>query len=109
MPKKVVVDSHDDCVLAIAEQLKKDNWEVNANLEGWKKPAKVGSKIPDVLAKKKGCMTRICEVATPEMFGGDKDRYQELKNYCDEYDFHFFMIKDGKRVEIDPKNQQPKI
>jgi hypothetical protein len=108
MPKKGVGISHNDCVLSIAEQLKKGNWEVYANLEGWNKPAKVGSKIPDVLAKKKGCITRICEVAAPEMFEGDKDRYQELKNYCDEYDFHFFMIKDGKQVEIDPENQQAK-
>ncbi len=37
------------------------------------------------------------------MFNGDKEEYAELKNFCDEYDFHFYVIKDGKRVQIDPQ------
>lgn len=104
MSKKKPVDSHDACVLEIAEELKKDKWEVNANLDGWKKPSKVGSNVPDIEAKRGGCLTRICQVATPEMFNGDKERYLELKNYCDEYDFRFYIIKDGKRVEINPND-----
>ena len=104
MSKKETADSHDTCVLAIAEELRKDNWEVNANLAGWTKPSKVGKFLPDVEAKKEGCLTRICEVATEEMFKGNKDRYAEFKNYCDEYDFHFYVIKDGKREEVDIKN-----
>jgi len=40
---------------------------------------------------------------TEKDFGGDKERYIEFKNYCDEYDFHFYVIdKDGKRRQIDP-------
>jgi hypothetical protein len=97
-------DSHDACVSVIAEELRKDKWEVNANLEGWKKPSRIGSFVPDVEAKKEGCLTRICEVATKEMFDGDKKRYLEFKNYCDEYDFHFYLMKDGKRVKIDPND-----
>jgi len=104
MSKKEPEKSHDACVLEIAEELKKDNWEVNANLEGWSKPSKMGPVIPDVVAKKEGCLTRICAVATPEMFNGDKKNYQDLRNYCAEYDFHFYMIKDGKRVEINPND-----
>jgi hypothetical protein len=105
VPKKKTSESHDKCVLAIAEELKKDKWEVNANFPGWSQPSKVGPFIPDVTAKKDGCLTRICEVATPEMFEGDKKRYRELKNYCDEYDFHFYVIdKDGKREQIDPES-----
>ncbi len=102
MGKKKTADTHDACVLKIAETLKKENWEVNANLEGWNKPRKVGAEVPDIEAKKEGCLTRICQVATPEMFQGDKKRYLELKNYSAEYDFHFYMIKGGKRVEINP-------
>jgi hypothetical protein len=105
MPKKKTALSHDTCVLAIAEELKKDKWEVNANLPGWSQPSKVGPFVPDVTAKKEGCLTRICQVATKEMFEGDKKRYVEFKNYCDEYDFHFYIIdKDGKRVQVDPKD-----
>jgi hypothetical protein len=101
---KKTVDSHDSCVSAIAEELKKDKWEVSANLDGWRKPSKIGSLVPDVEAKKEGCLTRICEVATKEMFNGDKNRYLEFQNYCDEYDFHFYLMKDGKRIKIDPND-----
>jgi hypothetical protein len=108
MSKKKTVDSHDACVLKIAEELKKDNWTVNANLDGWSKPQKVGATVPDLEAKKEGCLTRICQVATPEMFDGDKQQYLELKNYCAEYDFHFYIMKDGKRVEVNP-NELSKV
>ncbi len=108
MSKKKVEESRDACVLAIAEELKKDNWKVKANLNGWNKPSKVGSIVPDVEAKKAGCLTRICQVATEEMFKGDREEYAELKNFCDEYDFHFYVIKDGKRVQIDPESLRNK-
>jgi hypothetical protein len=97
-------DNHDSCVAVIAEEMKKDKWEVKADLPGFEKPAKIGEFQPDLQATKKGCMSRICEVVTEEMFEGDKQRYLEVKNYCDEYDFHMYVVdKDGKRVEIDPK------
>jgi hypothetical protein len=96
--------SHDECVRTVADELKKDRWEVKANLQGWEKPPKIGAFTPDVIAKKKGCLSRICEVATEEMFKGDRERYIEFKNYCDEYDFHFYIVdKNGKRREIDPE------
>ena len=97
-------DTHDACVREIAEEMKKDKWHVTADLPGFDKPSKIGSYVPDILAKKNGCMNRICEVVTEEMFEGDRQRYIEVKNYCDEYDFRMFMIdKDGKRRQIDPK------
>jgi hypothetical protein len=95
--------NRESCVRAIAKELKQDGWEVKANLEGWGKPSQVGPFVPDVEAKK-GCYQRICQVATEEMFEGDKKRYADFKNYCDEYDFHFYVIgKDGKRRQIDPE------
>ncbi len=94
--------SHDECVRVVANELKKENWQVKANLEGFEKPDAIKGISPDIEAKK-GCLRRICEVATEEMFAGDKERYIELRNYCDEYDFHFYVVgKDGKRKEIDP-------
>ena len=104
MHKKKMLDSHDACVSAIAKELSKDNWEVKANLKGWKKPSRIGRRIPDLEAKKEGCLTRICEVATEEMFNGDKNMYTEFRNYCDEYDFHFYAIKNGKRIQINPND-----
>jgi hypothetical protein len=94
----------DACVREIAEEMKKDMWNVKADLPGFEKPSKIDGFLPKLEANKKGCMKRICEVVTEEMFAGDKQRYIEVKNYCDEYDFHMYVVdKDGKRREIDPK------
>jgi hypothetical protein len=95
--------NHDECVRALADELKQDKWDVKANVEGEEKPAKIGEFTPDIEARK-GCLRRICEVLTEKDFGGDKQRYMEFKNYCDEYDFQFYVIdKEGKRRQIDPK------
>jgi hypothetical protein len=105
MGKKKVAqqDNRDECVRTIAEELKKDKWEVKADLEGFEKPSAIAGSVPAVEAKK-GCLRRICEVATEEMFEGDKQRYIEFKNYCDEYDFQLYIVdKDGKRRLLDPK------
>ena len=92
---------HDECVREIVDELKRDHWDVKANVEGEEKPAKIGGFTPDIEARK-GCLGRICEVLTEKDFE-DKQRYIEFKNYCDEYDFSLYVIdKDGKRRKIDP-------
>jgi hypothetical protein len=94
--------SHDECVRELASELKEDKWDVKANVEGEEKPPKIGGFTPDIEARK-GCLRRICEVLTEKDFEGDKQRYIELKNYCDEYDFRLYVVdKDGKRRKIDP-------
>ena len=94
----------ESCAREIAEEMKRDKWQVKADLPGFEKPEKVGKFQPTLEANKKGCMRRICEVITEEMFEGDKERYLEVKNYCDEYDFHMYVVgKDGKYKEIDPE------
>jgi hypothetical protein len=52
-------------------------------------------------AEKKGCLTKLCQIVTPEMFEGNYERYLEVKNYCAEYDFSFFVMENGKPVEVD--------
>ena len=92
---------HDECVREIASELKRDQWDVKANVEGEEKPSKIGGFTPDIEARK-GCLGRICEVLTEKDFE-DKQRYIEFKNYCDEYDFSLYVIdKNGKRRKIDP-------
>ena len=106
MEKKIKTQvNHDSCVMAVAEELKRDNWTVKADLEGYEKPSTIaGSYVPDIQAEKKGCLTRICEIATADMFEGNKERYIEFKNYCDEYDFQMYVVdKNGKRQQIDPQ------
>ena len=87
----------------LADQLKQAKWDVKANVEGHEKTFKIGSFTPDIDATKGG-LRRICQVVTEKDFRGDKQAYIEFKNYCDEYDFHFYVVdKDGKRREIDPR------
>ncbi len=89
--------------------MKRDRWTVKADLPGYEKPEKVGDFQPDITATKKGCLRRICEIVTPEMFDGDKQRYLEVKNYCDNYDFHLYIVeKNGSRREIDPAELKKK-
>jgi hypothetical protein len=93
--------THDECVRNIAEELKKDNWLVKANTEGWEKPTEIGGFIPDVLAQK-GCLKRICEVVSEKDFEGNKTQYRDFKNYCKEYDFHLYVRnKNGKLESVD--------
>ncbi len=102
MIKKPNKKTHDECVRKIADELKRDKWDVKANVEGEEKPAKIGEFTPDIEARK-GCLRRICEVLTEKDFDKDKQRYIEFKNYCDEYDFSFYVVgKDGKRRKIEP-------
>jgi hypothetical protein len=96
--------SRDESVRVVAKDLKADKWDVKMNVEGEEKPSKVGALVPDIEATKKGGLRRFCEIFTEKDFEGDKERYIEFRNYCDEYDFHFYIVdKDGKRREIDPK------
>jgi len=105
MPKKKATkqNSHDESVRAIANELQQEKWDVKANVEGAEKPSKIGAFTPDIDATKGG-LRRICQVVSEKDFKGDKQAYIEFKNYCDEYDFHFYVVdKDGKRREVDPK------
>ena len=96
--------SRRESIRRLVDELKDDKWKVKANVEGTEKPPKIGGFTPDILATK-GDLKRICEVLTEKDFGGDKQRYIEFKAYCDEYDFHFYVIdKDDKRRQIDPNN-----
>ncbi len=61
-------DSHDACVREIAEELKKDKWEVKAESGRLGKALPDQRKISSRHRSQKGCFSRICEVATEEMF-----------------------------------------
>jgi hypothetical protein len=105
MTKKKVNEkvAHDECVRTLTDDLRREGWNVKANLDDQEKPLRIGALTPDIEATK-GCLRRICQVLTEKDFKGDKQAYIEFKNYCDEYDFHFYVVdKDGKRKEIDPR------
>lgn len=94
------------CVRNIAEDLKKDNWLVKANTEGWEKPSAVGGVVPDVMAHK-GCLKRICQVVTKKDFEGNEANWRDFKNYCKDYDFQLFVIDEkGKTKPVDLPDKQ---
>ena len=105
MVKKKTVEQkkHDEGVLNLADELKADKWDVQANMEGAKKPSKIRGFTPDIEATK-GDLRRICQVVSEKDFQGNKAEYIDFKHYCEEYDFHFYVVdKDGKRREVDPR------
>lgn len=99
--KTETAENHNACVRIIAEDLKKDNWLVHANVEGYEKPSAVGGIVPDVVAHK-GCLKRLCHVVTEKDFEGDKVALRDFKNYCREYDFHLYVVdKNGKPKPVE--------
>lgn len=98
--------TRDECVINMAEELKKDNWLVKANAEGWEKPSEIAGVVPDVMAHK-GCLKRICQIVTKKDFEGNKTQYRDFKNFCREYDFQMYVMgKNGKLSPIDPETLQ---
>ncbi len=92
----------DETVRKLVESMRQEGWKVKANLDREEKPSKIGAVTPDIEATKGNCLRRICQVVTEKDFEGNRQAYIEFKNYCDEYDFHFFVVdKEGKRREID--------
>jgi len=97
-------NTHDECVRTLAEDLKKDNWLVKANTEGWEKPSEIGGVVPDVTAHK-GCVRRICQIVSEKDFKGNKAQYRDFKHFCREYDFQLYVVsKDGKLSPVDPQS-----
>ena len=47
--------SHGACVKAVADDSRKEKWEVKADVEGGEKPSKIGAFTPDVEAHKAIC------------------------------------------------------
>ncbi len=102
--KKAGACARDEVVRTLVDKMRQEGWKVKANLEQEEKPSKIGAIVPDIEATKSNCLHRICQVVTEKDFEGNKQAYIEFRNYCDEYDFHFYVVdKDGRRREIDPR------
>lgn len=91
-------NTRDECVRTIAEDLKKDNWLVKANIGGCEKPSEIGSVVPDITAHK-GCLKRICQIVSEKDFEGNEAQYRDFKNYCREYDFQLYIIGENGKLE----------
>lgn len=71
---------HDAKVRQIARKLRREGWNVEADIPGFNQPEPIGQddRIPDVHAKKAGA-ERIVEVETPETMRGDQEQHATFR------------------------------
>lgn len=84
MPKnKSSSSKHDQRVKQETNKLKRDGWNVKADLPGMESPNPIGKdgRIPDIVATKQG-HTRIVEVETPSSVKSDKDQQETFRRHA---------------------------
>ncbi len=71
---------HNAKVRQVANQLKENGWEVEADLPGFDNPTSIGkeNRIPDVVARKRGA-ERIIEVETSDTMEKDKKQHETFR------------------------------
>jgi hypothetical protein len=73
---KASQSKHDAKVLAEARKLQREQYDVSADIAGYKKPPRRGNYIPDVVAKK-GQKEIIIEVETVDSANSERDLAQQ--------------------------------
>lgn len=73
-------NAHDNKVKALAKELQKKGYIVNADIPGYNKPAPIGKdkRIPDIEAHKGG-RTRLIEVETKESLTTDRKQQETFR------------------------------
>lgn len=79
-PKSKQASKHDRKVGQIARQLKKEGWNVEADLPGFDNPDPIGKNrhVPDIRATKGG-VERLIEVETKDTLQGDKEQHATFR------------------------------
>jgi len=73
---KTQQSAHDKQVKGVAQSLKRQGYDVRADVPGFKKPPTLGGYRPDVVAEK-GKSRKIIEVETPDSKGSKRDCAQQ--------------------------------
>ena len=83
MSKRNKTTEHDKAVRKKANELKREGWEVKADISGFEKPSPVGRKelIPDIEATKAGAK-RLYEIETPESMIPDKKQREVFRRHA---------------------------
>jgi len=73
-------EKHDAVVRREANRLRREGWNVQADIPGYEKPDSIGkeNKIPDIRATKSGA-ERIIEVETPDTVEQDSDQHATFR------------------------------
>jgi hypothetical protein len=72
-------EAHDKGVHAEALELRRDGWNVLADLPGWTRPPLIAGRRPDIYATKRG-HTRIVEIETDEQ--NDHDQRSTFRRHA---------------------------
>lgn len=72
--------THDRCVRKLANKLKGEGWEVNADLPNFNQPDPIGNnnRIPDIFATRGG-QTKIIEVETPTTVDTHEEQHSTFR------------------------------
>ena len=75
--------AHDREVQRAVNQLKRQGWNVRADLPGYEKPAAIGkdAKVPDIEATKRG-HRKLIEVETPGTVGRDRKQQETFRRHA---------------------------
>lgn len=87
------MSKHDKRVRQLANQLKNDGWNVQADLLGSDKPDPIGmeNNIPDICATKKGA-ERIIEVETEKSMKTDTSQHSTFRRHSAQKSRSTFII-----------------
>ncbi|MFH1328162.1 MAG: hypothetical protein ABIH76_04885 [Candidatus Bathyarchaeota archaeon] len=90
---------HDRSIENKAKEWADEGYSVEADLEGWNKPPIVDGNIPDIVAKKTGAMTRVCEIETDDTIETNEKKREILEKYANSIDASFWLYlakEDGR-------------
>lgn len=87
---------HDFEVLRWAKQKKKEGFDVNADLPGWKKPPKIQGRIPDGYAER-GQDKKMFEVETPNTLEVDNKQRVKFRQWAKQSKNRTFYTKVVKK------------
>ena len=78
--KKRSKSTHETKVEQLARKLKRDGWNVEADISGFDSPDSIGknSYIPDIVARKAGA-TKIMEVETKRSLNKDREQQEAFR------------------------------
>lgn len=73
--------AHDSTVIALANKLENDGYEVMADVEGFPKPYTIRGYIPDILAMK-GAKVKIIEIETHGSYRKDINQRKVFRKFA---------------------------
>lgn len=87
---------HDSRVKQLAHRLRREGWNVKADIPGFQRPDPIGKRnlIPDITAQKRGAK-KIIEVETPETMKKDRKQHETFNRSAAQQNRTTFDIEEA--------------